>query len=68
MDKIILQELSFNYGYLKKINNKKLITHILKEGESASSEETDSVHEDIVFPMHDELQILQIQLHQPKKL
>lgn len=56
MEKVILQELSFNYGYLKKINNKKLINYILKEGKPASLEETDSVHEDIVFSMHDELQ------------
>ena len=55
MDKIILQELSFNYGYLKKINNKKLIDYITLKGKRASQDETDSINEDLNFPMNDEL-------------
>jgi len=54
MDKIILHELSFYYGYLPNIDNKKLITHILKKGVLGSPDETDSIHEDLYFPSHKE--------------
>ena len=56
MDKIVLDELFFNYGYIKNIDNKKLIKHIDSNGSTQSEDETDTYHEDTVFPMHPELQ------------
>jgi hypothetical protein len=55
MDKVVLHELFFHYGYLKKINNKKLIDHIKKNGSLVSKDETDTFHEDTKFPKIKEL-------------
>ncbi len=68
MEKIILHELFFYYGYLSKINNKKLITHILKNGKPSSEDETDSLYEDVNFPMHDELKKIFKQISEQLKL
>mgnify|MGYP003146425217 FL=1 len=68
MEKIILHELFFYYGYLSKINNKKLITHILKNGKPSSEDETDSLYEDVNFPMHDELKKIFKQISEQLKI
>jgi hypothetical protein len=51
MDKILLHEISFYYGYLNNINNKRLIEHILKNGKKPSNEETDTINEDLEFKL-----------------
>tara|TARA_R100001143_G_C3267609_1_gene90680 strand:+ start:10 stop:549 length:540 start_codon:yes stop_codon:yes gene_type:complete len=58
INKIVLDELFFHYGYIKNIDNKKLIKHIKSHGIIGSKDETDTFHEDTSFPMHPELQKL----------
>jgi len=56
LKKVILHELFFHYGYLKDIDNKKLINHIKTKGKIASKDQTDTFHEDTDFPKHKELE------------